>query len=206
MSLVHTVILARAPVPGACKTRLIPALGATGAAMLAQRMLLHTVDAALAARVGPVTLWCTPAPGDTAWCAVPLPADIDRVDQGPGDLGERLARAANNHTDGSGVLLIGTDCPTLDAPLLRTAAATLATHDAVLLPVADGGYALLGLRRFDASLFTGIAWSTAAVAEQTLARLDALGWSVAQLPIAHDIDTPADLHHLPDHWTHAPHA
>jgi hypothetical protein len=204
----RTVILARAPVAGACKTRLIPVLGAAGAAALAQRMLLHTLDAALAAGIGPVTLCTTPDPDDPVWHTLPLPPGIALAGQGPGDLGERLARAAQASlcSGTEGVLLIGTDCPALDAALLRTAAAALSAHDAVLLPVSDGGYALLGLRRFDTSLFEGIAWSTPMVAEQTLARLDALGWSVARLPIAHDIDTPADLRHLPHDWTLTAHA
>lgn len=205
---VRIVVLARAPVAGACKTRLIPALGAAGAAVLAQRMLLHTLDAALAAGLGPVTLCATPDPDDPVWRTLPLPPRIDLLGQGPGDLGERLARAAQSGLcgDANGVLLIGTDCPALDAALLRAAAAALSAHDAVLLPVSDGGYALLGLRRFDTSLFEGIAWSTPMVAEQTLARLDALGWSLARLPAAHDIDTPDDLRHLPHDWTLAAHA
>jgi len=205
---VRIVILARAPVAGACKTRLIPALGAVGAAALAQRMLVHTLDAALAAGTGRVTLCTTPDPDDLVWRTLPLPPRIDLLGQGPGDLGERLARAAQTGLcgDANGVLLIGTDCPELDAALLRTAAGALSTHDAVLLPVADGGYALLGLRRFDASLFEGIAWSTPAVAEQTFARLDALGWSLACLPTAYDIDTPDDLRHLPHDWTPYAHA
>ena len=110
------------------------------------------------------------------------------------------ARAIKAGESCVGVLLIGTDCPALDAACLRRAANALSETDAVILPTADGGYALLGLRRFDASVFADIAWSTPTVAATTLARLDALGWSCTRLPLVHDIDEPADLVHLPPGW------
>jgi rSAM/selenodomain-associated transferase 1 len=114
--------------------------------------------------------------------------------QGEGDLGERLARAVGRVIgEGDRILLVGTDCPELDRTRLRAAAEALEAHDAVIHPALDGGYALLGLRRFDATLFTGIAWSTDKVASQTVARIDALGWSLQVLDTLHDIDEPADL-------------
>ena len=89
------------------------------------------------------------------------------------------------------------DCPALDAACLRTAAEALDEVDAVIVPSFDGGYVLLGLRRFDPSLFEGIAWSTSTVAAATRVRLDALAWSYQVLPALQDIDVPADLVHLP---------
>ncbi|MBL8419518.1 MAG: glycosyltransferase, partial [Dechloromonas sp.] len=53
-------ILAKAPVPGLAKTRLIPHLGADGAAALQRWLLERIVTTALAADIGPVSLWCTP--------------------------------------------------------------------------------------------------------------------------------------------------
>ncbi|MCY1551679.1 transferase 1, rSAM/selenodomain-associated [compost metagenome] len=67
------------------------------------------------------------------------------------------------------------------------------------MPAFDGGYVLLGLNRFDASLFAGIAWSTATVAQETRRRVEQLGWSLQTLPTLHDIDEPADLRWLPAH-------
>ena len=67
------------------------------------------------------------------------------------------------------------------------------SHDAVLHRAADGGYPLLGLRAFDASLFEDIPWSTAAVADLTLERMEALGWNVWLGETLRDIDVPADL-------------
>lgn len=207
MSGLRIIVFAKAPRPGLAKTRLIPALGADGAATLAVRMLAHALDQAVASGVGAVELCVAPAPGDVAWDGIELPVGIARTAQGEGDLGARMARAAQRVGEADevaesckGVLLIGTDCPALDAACLRRAAHALRESDAVIAPTADGGYALLGLRRFDASLFADIAWSTSTVAATTMARLDALGWSCTRLPLLHDIDEPADLVHLPPGW------
>lgn len=193
------VIIAKAPIPGYCKTRLIPALGAQGAAALASRLLLRTVQTALAADVGPVELCAAPSRHEAAWAALDLPAALDWSEQTQGDLGARMAAAAQRTlARGEQVLLIGTDCPELDGAYLRRAAAALRAHDAALAPTADGGYALLGLRRFHTSLFDSMPWSTQTVAGETLRRLAKIPWSVKTLPLLHDIDEPADLPWLPD--------
>lgn len=202
------ILFAKCPQPGQVKTRLIPALGAQGAATLAQRMLIHTLGEALQAGLGGVELCVSPAPSDPAWQSVIPPALCDGVrwqDQGEGDLGERLARAAARLSAAAqGMLFIGSDCPALNADILRQAAAQLDTHDAVLIPSTDGGYVLLGLRHGHASLFTDIAWSTARVAETTRERLRALGWHWAELPALRDVDEPADLTCLPPNWPAVP--
>lgn len=123
-----------------------------------------------------------------------LPVGARCTDQGSGDLGERLARANRRVIEeGEAVLLIGTDCPMLDAARLRGAAEQLKSHDAVMLPAEDGGYVLLGLARYDASLFVDIAWSTETVAEATVQRIAALGWSLLVGETLRDVDEPADL-------------
>ncbi len=203
MKPVRIVVLAKAPVPGGAKTRLIPALGAEGAARLAHRLLDHALDAAGASSAGPVELCMTPPPGDAAWTGVDLPAAVALTDQGEGDLGARMARAVHRVTrepGGPPVLLMGTDCPALTAPVIREAARQLAHHDAGLVPVADGGYVLLGLRADRPELFADMPWSTAAVAGETLRRLAAQGLRVWQGPTLHDIDEPEDLLQLPPSW------
>lgn len=188
------VIFAKAPVPGSVKTRLIPALGEVGAARLAHRMLLATIAEAEAARLSIPELCATPHPYDPEWAPFLPGAEIRYTDQGEGDLGQRLARAAKRVTlTGENILLIGTDCPALDRHRLRAAAGALAAHDAVLHPTFDGGYALLGLRRFDPSLFAGIGWSGPDVAADTTARIAALGWSLHLGDTLRDIDEPEDL-------------
>ena len=192
------VIIAKAPIPGFCKTRLIPALGEQGAALLAQRMLVHTVRTAFAARLGAVELCITPALPSFDWPVLGLPDTLVWTEQGEGDLGARMGRAAQRVTaDGTPLLLIGTDCPALGADLLQRAANALQQHEASLVPTADGGYALLGLQRHHAALFDAMPWSTAAVAAETRQRLARLGWRLYSLPTLHDIDEPHDLHWLP---------
>jgi rSAM/selenodomain-associated transferase 1 len=188
------VIFAKAPVPGKAKTRLIPALGEIGAARLAHKMLLATIAEAEAARLAIPELCTTPHPYDAEWQPFLPKAEIRYTDQGEGDLGQRLAGAAKRITLlGENVLLIGTDCPALDRHRLRAAAEALLSHDAVVHPTLDGGYALLGLRRFDPSLFAGIAWSGPTVAADTIARIEAIGWSLSIGETLRDIDEPEDL-------------
>ncbi|KAF0099060.1 MAG: hypothetical protein FD187_2845 [bacterium] len=188
------LVFAKAPLPGRVKTRLIPALGADGAARLARHLLDLALEQARAAAVGPVELCMSPAPGHADWTGIPLPSGIDTSDQGDGDLGERMARAAKHHLDnGEAVLLTGTDCPGLDAGRLRAAAARLADHDAVFHPAEDGGYSLLGLNAFHPGLFADMPWSTSAVARLTRERMAALGWRVWEGETLRDIDTPEDL-------------
>ncbi len=190
--LTRIVVFAKAPVAGRVKTRLIPSLGAEGAAALAARMLGDTVAHAKAS--GLAVELCVDPPADAPDWHPFLPADMLCADQGSGDLGERLARAAKRVIGaGEAVLLIGTDCPALNADRLRDAATMLASHDAVMLPAVDGGYVLLGLRRFDDSLFAGITWSTETVADATAQRIAALGWSMFVGETLRDIDEPGDL-------------
>jgi rSAM/selenodomain-associated transferase 1 len=205
MKPVRIVIFAKAPLAGFAKTRLIPALGSQGAADLAQRLLAHTLHEALTSQAGSVELCVTPSATHPDWQNMPLPAAIHLTDQGDGDLGARMARATERViAAGEAVLLIGTDCPQLDAGRLQEAAQALQCSDAALAPAFDGGYVLLGLTRFDSSVFAGIAWSTDSVRDDTLLRLKQLDWGVKILPTLHDIDEPSDLKWLPQALIRAP--
>ncbi|HEX8222699.1 MAG TPA: TIGR04282 family arsenosugar biosynthesis glycosyltransferase [Allosphingosinicella sp.] len=182
------VIFAKQPVPGRVKTRLIPALGAEGAARLAAEMLFETVNEALATG-WEVELWGEPDPA--GWYDGPT---LRLRPQGAGGLGERLAQATRQTLEeAASILLIGTDCPELDRSRLAAAAAALGPCDAVIHPAEDGGYALLGLTRFSPTLFDDMPWSTAEVFEETRARIEALGWSLRIGDTLRDIDEPEDL-------------
>ncbi|CAM5367898.1 TIGR04282 family arsenosugar biosynthesis glycosyltransferase [Eoetvoesiella caeni] len=201
MKPVRIVIFAKAPQPGLAKTRLIPALGAQSAADLARHMLMHTLDRALAAKIGTVELCVTPAPADPVWKTLTMPDTVHWSDQGDGDLGERMARAAQRVIDGGeAIVLIGTDCPELDVDHLRQVADELQRADVSLFPTFDGGYALLGLNQFHPSLFTDIAWSTDTVAFDTLCRVGRLDWTAKSHAMVHDIDEPGDLKWVPNAW------
>ncbi len=201
MTPVRILIFARVPAPGRAKTRLIPALGADGAAALARRMLQHTLGQALAVPGVQVELCVTPGLHDPQWQQVALPEALSVRAQGEGNLGERLACAAQRCVcEGARPLLVGTDCPALDTRRLQAAANVLDRFDAVIHGTADGGYALLGLNRFDAGIFAGIAWSTPRVFEQTVARVRAGGLSLQIAETLNDIDEPSDLPHVPAGW------
>ena len=191
------VIFAKAPVPGKAKTRLAPALGESGAAALAHRMLLDTWHQAKAVHVADAELCLDPDPSNGDWQGL-LPMGAAPVSsQGPGDLGQRLARTAERViSGGERILLIGTDCPELTTRRMTDACRELEGHQAVIHPTFDGGYALLGLSRFDPSIFSGIEWSTSSVASATMGRIRALGWSMHLGETLRDIDEPADLETL----------
>ena len=195
------IVFAKAPVAGLAKTRLIPALGAAGAAALAQRLLVHAVEAAVAAGFDAVELCTTPDTRHPLFQQLQQQHRLALDAQGDGDLGARmqgaLARALQTHEH---ALLIGSDLPGLDAACLRKAAAALADHDAVFVPALDGGYGLVGLRRPAPQLFEGMAWSTPQVMQHTRKRARAAGLRWAELPALADIDEPADLVHLPPGW------
>jgi hypothetical protein len=192
------IVMAKAPLPGLAKTRLIPALGADGAAQLAARLLDRVVTQALATGLGPVDLCVTPDATQACWSAWAQRSDLALSSQVEGDLGRRMDAAFNRVLrEQPAALLVGTDAPALDATYLRRAAAALVTHDAVYGPAADGGYVLVGLKRPQPALFDGMRWSHDQVMAHTRQRLAAAGLRHAELPPLHDIDDPADLVHLP---------
>ena len=203
------IVMAKAPVAGLAKTRLIPALGADGAARLAQRFLVETVRQAMASGVGEVELCCAPDRHHPAFAEIASRAGLTLTDQGGGDLGARMARAIDRRLGaglgvglgaGNRAILIGTDVPALDADVLRRAQQALADHDAVFAPTLDGGYALIGLRRPAAPLFDAMPWSTDQVMAVTRGRMLALGLRHVELPMLADVDEPADLVHVPAQW------
>lgn len=198
------IIFAKAPVAGFAKTRLIPLLGPAGAAKLARQMLQRTLAGAVDAALGPVELCVTPEIASSDWRGVAIAQGLEISAQGDGDLGTRLARAAQRALEhDEAVLLIGTDCVEMGAPLLREAAVALKHKDAVIYPAADGGYALLGLAKFHQLLFSDIAWSTDSVAAETIARIGQLGWSLEVGSLLHDVDEPDDLKRVPASWLQA---
>ena len=193
------VIFAKAPLAGFAKTRLIPKLGQQGAADLAKTFLQHAVEQAMNAHLGPVELCVTPDISQPIWETLCLPHGIDWCEQGEGDLGERLSRAAHRViSNDESVMLMGTDCPALDSKYLQMAATSMLAKDTSMVPVSDGGYALLGLNKYEPSLFSDIPWSTNAVAKLTKQRIALLAWTLAELSELNDIDEPGDLQWLPE--------
>jgi hypothetical protein len=192
------LVFAKAPVPGAVKTRLAPILSPEGAAWLYRRMARRCLETAIAAGIGPVELWCAPDTTHPWFASLAARYGLRLVPQRGPDLGERmrtaLAAALQRHRH---AVLIGTDCPALSPEDLRAARDGLdGATDAVFCPVEDGGYALVALRYAAAALFENIAWSTAEVMTTTRQRLRALGWRWTELPLRWDVDQPEDLRRL----------
>src|SRR5688572_29542331 len=113
------------------------------------------------------------------------------IDQGDGDLGARIARAAADaEMSGRAVVIVGSDCPGLTADVLDAAFDALADCDVVLGPALDGGYYLIGLRRFCPDLFVGIPWSTPDVLSLTRHAAYRAGLTIATLRPLGDVDVP----------------
>lgn len=193
---VGVAILARAPIPGQAKTRLIPALGADGAARLQRWMLQRTVAMALVADVGPVSLWCAGdlTHEDFILCRAFGAVTLHR--QPAGDLGERMLAAVARSTTPAGTLVIGTDCPALSSMHLRDAAKSMDKDDAVVIPAEDGGYVLIGMKAPAAEIFAGIDWGSDHVMVQTRKRLATIGWCWNEPDPLWDVDLPRDLERL----------
>lgn len=195
------IVMAKAPIPGYAKSRLIPELGTVGAARLAEQLLEHAVLQAVAARFDAVELCAAPDVRHPVFRRLEALHGLRITDQGEGDLGQRMHRALARALQRHGrALLIGTDAPAVDAAVLRQASRALDDADAVFVPAFDGGYALVGLRRPAHPLFQGIAWSTDQVMHQTRVQAKRAGVSLVELDPVGDIDEAADLVHLPAGW------
>lgn len=183
------LVFARAPVAGACKTRLAAGLGTARALAVHRAMVTQTVAKAMAVEGALVTLWCSPAPNHAFFHGLRRAYDLPLRRQPRGGLGIRMHLAlAGALADSERAVLVGSDCPGLTTAVLARALAALEEADAVFAPTLDGGYGLVGLRRPQARLFHGIPWSTARVMRATRARLRALGLRAHELPAIADID------------------
>lgn len=188
-------IMAKAPVPGLAKTRLVPLLGQAGAARAQRGFILRTLACVRAAALGPVTLWCAPDAQHRLFRLLRERLGVATRSQPEGDLGHRMRVAMQAHFDhatGQPWIVVGTDCPALTPAHLQAMADALLQHEAVVLPAEDGGYVALGLARPCPSVFEGVDWSTPQVLAQTLQRLEAGGHSWVELPPLWDVDEPAD--------------
>ena len=180
----RVVLLTKDPVPGQVKTRMIPLLGAEGAAALHRELVAGTLSAVQASGLPAEVHLAGDLHGDFATWIREQGFAVHA--QGDGDLGARLRRAMA----GPGRLLaLGTDCPHLDPAWLVRAAAR--PEPVVIGPAEDGGYWMLAIDAPRAALFARIAWSTDAVFTTTCARAAALPIAIA--PVCYDIDEPADL-------------
>jgi rSAM/selenodomain-associated transferase 1 len=188
------MVFTRYPEAGKTKTRLIPVLGAEGAAKLQREMTEHTLvqvqncDRALSVEIHF-------SGGNVQQMRDWLGENWAYRQQSQGDLGQRMASAfACAFAEGiKRAVIIGTDCPELSSQLMSEAFEKLETYDLALGRAADGGYYLIGLREEMRALFEGIAWGTSQVLQQTVTIAEAKNCAIAYLPLLHDIDYAEDL-------------
>ncbi len=194
------IIFTRYPEPGKTKTRLIPALGAEGAANLQRKLTEETVaKARQLSSVFPISVEVRFTGGNWQLMESWLGSDLNYQEQDGGDLGDRMRLAFETtfkKAFNSGIqraVIIGTDCPGLNGEILQQAFENLEENDLVLGPAEDGGYYLIGLGRSIPELFRGINWGTAEVREKTVAIAQSLHLAISYLPQLPDLDRPEDL-------------
>ncbi len=194
------IVFTREPVPGSSKTRLAARLGARNAAALTEAF---THDALAKARdLGlPLVIAGTAADNlndNRYFRSLARRFNASLIDQRSGDLGIRMAHVLAPFA-ATGVLLIGTDTPSLPGSALRRAASLIRYSQVVLGPSLDGGYYLVGVHGSVPDMFRGIQWGGVRVLQQTLARLARVGIQPAMAPTWYDVDRWDDLILLAEH-------
>lgn len=203
------IIFTRYPQAGLVKTRLIPELGADGAAGIHRSMserIVRTARMLADDRGSLLTVYYMG--GSHQLMRKWLGPELLYQEQTGADLGQKMMLAFRDawQRGAKRAVLIGTDCPALDSGLIIDALAALHSSLLVLGPAMDGGYYLIGTTNTLPAdtlslLFTDIAWGTADVCQETIDRARRTGVTPSILKELHDIDHPGDLayfHHHPD--------
>jgi rSAM/selenodomain-associated transferase 1 len=199
------LVFCKAPEPGSVKTRLQSVLSPAQCAQLHARLAQHTLQTAVDSEVAEVELWCSGATEHAFFkkCAQHYGTEL-RQQQGS-DLGARMAHALQTALGSCAfAIIIGTDCPALQAAHLRAAAGFLAAASrdprltrVVIGPAADGGYVLFGADRAVTEAFENIDWGSDKVLQQTRACLHNPHTLYKELETLWDVDRPEDLKRLP---------
>ena len=187
---------AKWPEAGKVKTRLIPALGEQGALAAHCELTLAVLDNLLATAL-PLQLWwdCDRAPpAEAAQVLKTLQQHcVQQRFQSDGNLGDRMAAALSGALRSHTVaMIVGSDCPSVDADYVLLAAEKLIHVDVVLGPSEDGGYVLIGARKVVPGMLDGIHWGSEHVLRQTCEKLESAGLSVGLLPMRWDVDDAED--------------
>ncbi len=198
MNSVALIIFAKAPIPGTVKTRLIDTLGSQGSADLHKQLTTRCLEMAARSSRYAVNLWCTPTPDHSFFKALSTKFSVALRQQQGGDLGERMAFAIKEALKSNDIaIIIGSDCPMLTHRDLELIINKLENgFDASIIPAEDGGYVLLGLRKFSSVLFKEIEWGGKHVFEKTKMHLNDLSWNWYQHETFWDVDRPNDLQRL----------
>ncbi|MGH7798943.1 MAG: TIGR04282 family arsenosugar biosynthesis glycosyltransferase [Candidatus Binatia bacterium] len=192
-------VMAKAPIPGMVKTRLVPPLTNDQAAELSGALLADLLDHVQ--NLSGAERYLFFAPDYAAALMSDLAgARFHLLAQRGADLGARMqgvftdlwARGYRR------IVLIGGDLPGFPLNVLEQAFAWLDTpaQRVVLGPSRDGGYYLAGMNSLALEIFAGMTWSHSRVLSDTLEKIKSLRVEAMQLPLWFDVDTPADLAQL----------
>lgn len=193
------LIFTKSPVLGEVKTRLQPEYSPEQSLIVHKSLLANTLELTKKLDNIDVELCCAPDRNTSFFleCEDKYPLELNN--QHGADLGERMALSFSIALQKyENVVVIGTDCPDIDEGYINEAFTALNEVDAVIGPAMDGGYVLLGLRKFALEIFSGISWGGDTVLVQTENALDELGWSYKELTMKNDVDRPEDLLRYPD--------
>jgi rSAM/selenodomain-associated transferase 1 len=188
------VILIKNPILGKVKTRLALEIGEERALEIYRALLDITRKAAEGVDADRFLYYHEFIDEDDDWSEEKFNKDL----QFGAHLGLRMSHAIIEQLESHDkVVVIGSDCPSITTDRIEEAFNALDQADVVLGPSQDGGYYLIGLKRFAQSLFDNISWSTPQVHMETVAAAHKLGWSVKDLDVLNDVDTLADLKQFP---------
>ena len=195
------IVFTRFPEPGKTKTRLIPKLGAKGAAELQKQMTEHIISKTneiIESKFLAVEVRFEG--GNEKLMQEWLGSKFTYRHQGEGDIGLRMGCAlADGFEDGcERVVLIGSDIPAITGAILLRAFEGLKKNDLVFGPASDGGYYLIGMHKAaflkaNPKIFNGICWGTETVLSQTLIVAKNMGLDYLLLDTLNDVDRPEDL-------------
>ncbi len=187
------LIFTKSPVLGEVKTRLQPVYSVEQSLSIHKKLMLSTLALTHDLNNIDIELCCTPNRNTLFFLDCENTFPITLSNQQGEELGEKMAYSLSVALKSyENVIVIGTDCPDLNKEYIEHAFKMLNEHDAVIGPAIDGGYVLLGLRKFSIDLFSQITWGSEHVFYQTKKVLDNLSWSYHELGIMHDIDRPED--------------
>ena len=199
------IVFAKNPVPNQVKTRLIPTLSPEQAATLYAAFLTDWCETLAKLRNMDLVIAYTPPEAQSDLQAL-IGDDVIYISQIGADLGERLTSATHWAAEQgyAKILFVGSDSPTLPISYISQGITLLDAKDTVIGPSTDGGYYLIGfsiaaLTTTVPYVFEEIAWSTADVFQQTVARIHSVEATLGLLPPWYDIDTVEDLAFLQAH-------
>jgi uncharacterized protein len=182
------IIMARPPLLGKVKTRLAAGVGEKNALIIYEKLLECTFSIAFLEGVDTFVFWSEPTDFQ-------LPGSFQSDIQKGNDLGERMSHAFEKvfQQGYHQVVMIGTDCPDLSAPMLQHSFFEFEKCDVVIGPASDGGYYLIGMNAFHHTLLENMPWSTGQLMECSIIAARKSGLAFTTLSTLNDVDEVTDL-------------